>query len=433
MKYTWKKRLTAMVIGGLVAFTGSVALADTVELTLEQSIEMALKNNKTIKISAADKESAKWALKEAKGAKNFSIDLSHKDAKLGGDSYEKNTSKYSNTVSATLPIYSGDKIESLINQAAIGAEVGELNFANTKQQIKLDATKGYFAILQGGNLVQVSEETVRNLEAHLKNVRAQYAVGTVAKSDVLRSEVELANAEQNLIKAQNNYDLAMSSFNNIVGLPLETIVSIHDQLKYDKYQLSLDYSINYALTNRPDGIAAQKAIKVAEEGIDIAKSGQRPTVALSLQNSWEDNKFPGTDTSDWQVGLAAGWNIFDGNVTRSKVKQAEYTLVKSNEQAEQKKDAIQLEVRQAYLNMGESEKRINTSSVAVAKAQEDFKIAQVRYSAGVGTNTDVMDAQVKLTEAQTNYIQSLYDYNTSKAALDKAMGIAIANDADQAK
>lgn len=433
MKYTWKKRLTAMVIGGLVALNGSVALADTVELTLEQSIVMALQNNKTIKISAADKESAKWALKEAKGAKNFSIDLSHKDAKVGGDSYDRNASKYSNTVSATLPIYSGDKIESLIHQAAIGAEVGELNFKNTKQQIKLDVTKGYFAILQSGNLVQVAEETVRNLEAHLKNVRAQYAVGTVAKSDVLRSEVELANAEQNLIKAKNNYDLAMSSFNNIVGLPLETIVSIHDQLKYDKYQLSLDDSINYALTHRPDGIAAQKAIKVAEEGIDIAKSGQRPTVALSLQNSWEDDKFPGTDTSDWQVGLAADWNIFDGNVTRSKVKQAEYTLVKSNEQAEQKKDAIQLEVRQAYLNMGESEKRINTSSVAVAKAQEDFKIAQVRYSAGVGTNTDVMDAQVKLTEAQTNYIQSLYDYNTSKAALDKAMGIAIADDADKAK
>lgn len=425
MKYTWKKRLTAIIAGGLFAFNSGVVLADTVELTLDESIEMALKNNTSIKISEADKESALWALKEAKGAKSFSIDLSHQDVKLGGDSYDRSADRYSNSAAVTLPIYTGDKLESLIKQAQIGAEVGGLNLEDTKQQIKLDTTKGYFAILQASNLIQVCEETVRNLEEHLKNVRAQYAVGTVAKSDVLRSEVELANAEQELIKAKNNYELTMSSFNNIVGLPLDTIVAIHDQMKYDKYQLSLDDSIDFALRNRPDGIAAQKAIRSAEEGIDVARSGQLPTVALSFKNEWNDKDFPGTETSDWQVGLSTQWNVFDGNVTRSKVKQAQYALIKTKEQAQQKKDAIQLEVRQAYLNIGEAEKRINTSSVAVDKAQEDFKIAQVRYSAGVGTNTDVMDAQVKLTEAQTNYIQSLYDYNTSKAALDKAMGIAV--------
>ena len=423
MKYTLKKRLTAMVIGGLFAFNSSMVLANNVELTLEQSIELALTNNKSIKISEAEKESAKWAVREAKGAKNFSIDLSHKDGKFGGDS--AHGEKYSNEVQATLPIYTGDKIESIIKQAEIGAEVSELDVENSRQQVKLDATKGYFAILQSANMVQVSEETVRNLEAHLKNVRAQYAVGTVAKSDVLRSEVELANAEQLLIKAKNSYDLAMSSFNNVVGLPLDTVVTIHDELKYEKYGLSLADSIQYAITNRPDGIAAQKAIDIAKESIDIAKAGQRPTIALSAKNTWQDSRFPGDETSDWQVGLATSWNVFDGNVTRSKVKQANYSLVKSSEQAKQKQDAIQLEVRQCYLNMGEAEKRIQTSKVAVDKAQEDFKIAQVRYSAGVGTNIDVMDAQVKLTEAKTNYIQSLYDYNTSKAALDKAMGITV--------
>lgn len=413
---------------GLFAFSSSVALADNIELTLDQSIELALNNNKNIKISEADNESAKWSIKEAKGAKNFSIDLSHTDAEVGGDSYPKNVKDYSNKIQATLPIYTGDKVESIIKQAEIGAEVSELSLENSRQQVKLDATKGYFAILQGANLVQVSEETVRNLEAHLKNVRAQYAVGTVAKSDVLRSEVELANAEQKLIKAKNGYELAMSSFNNVVGLPLDTVVTIHDELKYEKYDLSLDDSINYALANRPDGIAAQKAIDVAKEGIDIAKSGQRPTVALSAKNTWEGSKFPGDDKSDWQVGLATNWNIFDGNVTRAKVKKANYALTKSSEQAKQKQDGIQLEVRQAYLNMSEAEKRIQTSKVAVDKAQEDFKIAQVRYSAGVGTNIDVMDAQVKLTEAQTNYIQSLYDYNTSKATLDKAMGIKVSGE-----
>lgn len=426
MKYIWKKRLTAMVMGGLFALSGATAFADAVELTLDESIELALNNNQRIKISEADNQSAKWKVREAQGAKNFSIDLSHTDARIGGDKYLNGTSSnFGNKVSATLPLYSGGKIESAINQAKIGAEVGELDLENTRQQVKLDATNGYFSILQAANLVQVGEESVSKLEEHLKNVRAQYAVGTVAKSDVLRSEVELADAQQALIKAQNGYDNALSSFNNVVGLPLDTIVNIRNEMKYEAYDLTLEDSIEYGLAHRPDGIAAQKAIDAAKEGVDIEKAGQRPTVGLVAENNWADDRFPGDSDSDWRVGLSTEWNVFDGNVTRSRIKQAEYAMLKSVEQAKQMQDQIQLEVRQAYLNMKEAEKRIQTSSVAVDKAQEDFKIAQVRYSAGVGTNLDVMDTRVALTQAQTNYIQSLYDYNTSKASLDKAMGIAV--------
>lgn len=431
-KYTWKKRLTAMVLGGLFALSSSVTMAaNAVELTLDESIELALSNNKSIKISESDNESTKWALREAQGAKNFSIDLSHTDVRVGGNKYSNSAlnqagNSFGNTVAATIPIYTGGRLESAVNKAKIGTQVGELNLEDTKQTVKLDATKGYFSILQGRNLVQVSEESVRNLEEHLKNVRAQYAVGTVAKSDVLRSEVELANEQQNLIIQQNTYELAMSSFNNIIGLPLDTIVTIRDELKYAPYVLSLDDSIAYALTHRPDGIAAQKAVDMAKESVDMAKAGQRPMVSFVAQNNWEKDTFPGTDDSDWKVGLSTNWNVFDGNVTRSQIKQSEYAMKRAEDVYKQAQDSIQLEVRQQYLNMGEAEKRIQTSQVTVDKAREDFKIAQVRYSAGVGTNLDVMDAQVALSQAQTNYIQSLYDYNTSKAALDKAMGIAAA-------
>lgn len=432
MKYSWKKRLTAAIACGVFALTSAPALADDVELTLEESIELALNNNQSIKIAAAEYSAAQWALKEAQGAKSFSISLSHSDDWFGGDlPVTKNKKEFSNAVSAKLPIYTGGKLESTIEQAKIGKEVKRLGVDDTMQQIKLDVTKGYFNILQTRNLVQVSEESVNQLEEHLKNVRAQYAVGTVAKSDVLRSEVELADAQQELIKAQNNQELAMSNFNNIVGMPLDTQVKIREEMRYDEYDLTLDNSILYALAHRPDGVAAQKSVEMAEQAVDIAKAGQRPTVSLAAANTWEDTSFPGDDTSTWNVGLTTNWNVFDGNVTRSQIKQAEANLIKSKEQARQTQDGIQLEVRQAYLNMKEAEKRIQTSKVTVEKAQEDFKIAQVRYSAGVGTNIDVIDAQVALTKAQTNYIQSLYDYNTSKAALDKAMGIDVEQDAPE--
>ena len=429
IKYNFNKQLTAMVLGALLSFASATAFANAVDLTLEESINLALNNNQSIKISSAAKEGTKWDLAAAKGAKNFSIDLTHKDGRsetYSSTKYKLVTSTaFTNTVAATLPVYTGGKLESTINKAKINTEVSDLTLENTKQQVKLDVTTDYFNILQCADVVKVSEESVNSLKGHLQNVQAQYAVGTVAKSDVLRSEVEVADAEQTLIAAKNSYDLAVATFNNVVGLSLDTTVNIKDELKYEKYEVSLPDSIDYALANRPDGIAAQKSIDMAKEGVNIAKSGQKPQVNFSASKSFADDKFAGTDNYGWAVGLTTTWDVFDGNVTKASIKSSEAALLKTVETAKQTKDSIQLEVRKAYLNMTKAEKQIQTSKVAVDKAQEDFKIAQVRYSAGVGTNIDVIDAQVSLTTAQNNYIAALYDYNTGKANLDKAMGIAV--------
>lgn len=429
IKYNFNKKLTTMVLCGLLSFASATVFASSVDLTLEDSIKLALENNQSIKISGAAQEGAKWDLATAKGGKNFSVDLTHKDSRNETFSSSKNqlvtSNAFSNTIAASLPIYTGGKLESTINKAKINTEISDLTLENTKQQVKLDVTTDYFSILQCADLVKVSEESVNTLKGHLNNVQAQYAVGTVAKSDVLRSEVELANAEQTLTKAKNSYELAVSTFNNVIGLPLDTTVNIKDELKYEKYELSLADSIAYALANRPDGIAAQKSIDMAKEGVNIAKAGQKPQVGLALSKGWADDKFAGTDNNGWAVGLTTTWNVFDSNVTHSEIKSSEASLLKTVETAKQTQDSIQLEVRKAFLNMTNAEKNIQTSKVAEDKAQEDLKIAQVRYSSGVGTNIDVMDAQVALTTAQNNYIQALYDYNTGKASLDKAMGIAV--------
>lgn len=119
-------------------------------------------------------------------------------------------------------------------------------------------------------------------------------------------------------------------------------------------------------------------------------------------------------------------NIFDSGVTLSKVHSAEEKLVQAEETYRDTVNSVELEVRSNYLNLREAEKRISTTQVAVAKAEEDFHIAQVRYMAGVGTNLDVIDAQVALTEAKTNFVNALYDYNTSKIALETSMGVPVA-------
>ena len=425
----WRKQLAAFVAASLLTLSAGTVWADPVNLSLEESIALALKNNPSIKVAEAEAEAAAWKITQAKSGKLPTISFNHTSGRGSYDNPLTGTSgianNYGNNVTLTLPLYTGDKVESAVKQAKLGHEVANLGLAKTKQQLKLDVTTAYYNLLHTRNLVVVAQEAVNNLTEHLKNVQAHYEVGTVAKSDLLRSEVELANARQNLIKAQNVASLAEASLNNLIGLPLDSELVLAEELQYQKVEITLEECISYALANRPEAAQAKLAIAIAEEGRDIAKSGYLPTIGLSARNEWSDDKFPGFENDNWQVGASLSLNIFDSGLTRSQVKQADAAIAKAQQQAQQIFDGIQLEVREAYLSMIEAEKRIDTTQVAVAKAEEDLKIAQVRYAAGVGTNIDVLDAQVALTQARTNFIQALYDFNTSKAKLEKAMGVAV--------
>ncbi len=436
------KRMSALITGSILAAAALPGFAAPVELTLDEAIDMALKSNPAIKISESDLNKAGWDVKMAKAGKAPSVTLSHnasrtKSAASVGVGYdtskqpftvpipESYNTRYANSVDMTLPLYTGGKLEGTIEKAKLGLKVSDLGVEKAQQQVKLDATTGYYSILQTRNLVKLSEESLERLNAHLKNVEAQYNAGTVAKSDVLRSEVEKASAEQSLIKANNAYELAISSLNNVVGLPLDTPLVLKEELNYAKYDKTLAECISAALANRPDLAQATANLDIAKSEIKVAESGNKLTVAATASEKWNDKDFPGTDNNNWVIGINASYNLFDAGVTRSQVKGAEAGLDKASEQLRQARDGAQLEVRQAYLNMQEAEKRIETSKVAVTKAEEDYKISQVRYSAGVGTNLDVIDSQVALTSAKTDYVQAMYDYNTSRAKLDKAMGVTV--------
>jgi TolC family type I secretion outer membrane protein len=419
------RRLASALIGSCLLLNTAFAAAVPYELTLDESIRLALANNPAIKVAEADKEKAAWVVKEAKAGKAPTLSLGHTSERVHSDETDRTNNNFENTVSLSLPLYTGGKAESAIEQAKLNNDSAALGLEDTKQQIRLDATSAYYTVLQASNMVKLSQESVDRLNAHVQNVQAKYQVGTVAKTDVLRSEVEAADAEQSLIKAENSYELSIASLNDVIGMPLDTQITVKDQLKYEQVSLTLEQAIQQALVNRPDLAQAELSVAVAEEGVKGARSGYRPTIGLSASEGWDDTSFPGTDNNTWSVGVKASWNIFDSGLTNSQVKQSQASLEKTRQQRQQAKDAAQLEVRQAYLNLKEAEKRIATSQVTVIKAEEDYKIAQVRYTSGVGTNLDVIDSQVALTQAKTNYVQSLYDYNTSRAKLEKAIGAKV--------
>lgn len=417
--------VTAIVLGLMSAQT---AFAAAVEINLDKAIEMALKTNPTVKISEADSSVAKAQKDEAKASRWLSIDYTHKTARGGYyDSADgaapHNT--HSNGFDASIPLYTGGKLSGTIEQAVQNYKSSEYGVDESYQAVKLSATNGYYAVLQAIDTVKLSKDSVERLSAHLQNVQAQYDVGVVAKVDVLRSQVELADAEQTLIKAQNAYDLAVADLNNIIGLPHGTDLKVTESLQYNKYDNPMENCINFALANRPELFQAEAGIEAAKASVKVAKSGYMPQVAASASNDWSSANWPGDDGENWGVGISVSLNVFDSGVTAAKVRAADANLYKAEETYRQTKDSVQLDVRNNYLSLREAEKRIATSRVAVDSAEEDYRISQLRYQAGVGTNIDVMDAQVALTQAKNNYVQALYDYNTSSAALAKAMGVPV--------
>ena len=427
-KRHWQCFAASLLIGGMLlaeTAAGLTAPSNPSELSLDDSIAIALKNNPSIKMAALDKEKAEWSIREAEAGKwptlSLAGDQTYASAAapgvLAGDSGGV-------SLHATWPLYTGGRTEGLIEQARLNADIANQGIAKAISQLRLDTTTAYYNALQARNMVKVNQETVDNLAEHLKNVEAQYAAGTVAKADVLQTEVQLANAQQNLTKAQNDYDVAEATLNKTIGLPMGARNILKNELTYVKYDKSLDESIQMALKNRPEVFQAKASIDAAEAGVKVAGSNRLPTISLTGADGWSGNSFPGQDNS-WTLSLTASWDIFDAGLTKAKVKEAQTAVDTAIQSDIETRQELELNVRQAYLSMKEAERRIETSRVAVDKAQEDLKIARTKYYAGAGTNLDVIDAQLALTQAETNYTQALYDYNTNKVKLEEATGVNI--------
>ena len=424
-----KKIMAALTVCLLSAALPTVLAAeDSGALTLEKSIQLAMDQNEQIHAMQSSSEAAKWSLEQAKGAREPSLTYSHTAAKIGGKYWQTfhitddPSSYFINTFAASYPVYTGGKIEGGIAAARIGAEISDLQLVNVKQQIRYAATQAYYNILACQNFEQARAQAVDQLAGHLDNVNQELQVGLVARADVLRSEVALANAQQALVTARNNTAVAKASFNKLLGRSVQEPVSIADALTYEPTSYELSECVDYALSHRADYDAAQKSIDAAKENVKIAAAGSKPSVALTGSYTTYDTKFNEFGTKQWMAGVNVSMNIFDGDITSNKVKEAKAREAQAEHSAKDEASTVEFEVQQAYLDMKKSESNIDTNKTAVSKAEEDFRLAGARYNANLGTNLDVVDAEVALTNARTNYIQSLYDYNVSKAALEKAMG-----------
>lgn len=418
-------------------FFPNIALGES--MTLNECVNIALKNNRSIEQAAAGRENARWGLSEARRSAGLSLTWSVSGMHIGGKSYQDGRAahdlygtasydnEFSHVLSIQMPIYTGGQLEGAQKSARYTLNAADLQLENARQNVRYGVRAAYYQVLQCKSLIQMREEAVKNLKAHLKEVEYHYEVGIVAKSDILATSVQLANQQQALVTAKANYNKALVSLKNIMGISAMTELELTDNLKAVEVFPSIEECILYGFNNRPDALAAEYNVKSAEAKIISAKSDYKPKVNLVVEKSLqgEGALFKDDHKEAWKAGVEAKWKFFDNGVTDAKVNEANAAFLRVQSQAKEAKEKIELEIAEAYEDLTAAIENIRITEDAVNKASADYIIAQARYTEGVDTNLAVMDAQEKVIQARQNYYTALFNANTGIAKLEKAMGMPV--------
>ena len=221
------RKMAACLMAGML-LSLPAAFAAPLDLTLDNAVKMALDTNPTGKMAIYDFEASKGALTAARSYRWPTVAGVNNSSKTwAGDTANLNNGKpngfmldkYTNYLNFNWTLWAGNKIESQVSQAKLTVDSNQWGVALSRQSLKFNATDAFYKLMGARDYVTLCIESVDRLEQYLRDVRLQFEVGVVAKVDVLRSEVSLAQAQQNLIDARNAYDLAMANLNNIIGTP----------------------------------------------------------------------------------------------------------------------------------------------------------------------------------------------------------------------
>ena len=413
---------------------GALLLAPTCfarDLSLADAISLALSGNTSLRVTQKDEITAAEALKEATGENSLSASLSD-SLSVSKQSDSDRQSSNGLTVTGTLPVYSGGKNEAAIRRAQLALDAAGLTTERAREDLKLSVIQAYYDALEAKKTIAVREDTVAKYRDHLDLTSSLYAAGSKARIDVLDMSVQLSNARQDLIKAQNSYEVDLAKLRDYLGIDREEPLTLTTDFVYAPFGISLSDAVAYAYRNRKDILADRNRLRQKEESLAEAKAGYKPSVNFSV-SAGQSNAFEpsGDSTQDIRGTVALSWNIFDSGVTKARVKSADNDIDVARLTLQKDKEAADLTLRTAYYNMREAEERFISTGNAVKLAEENYYIAREKYRAGEGLMVDITDAQESLATARLNEISARYDYVRYKAAVENAMGEPL-SDAERA-
>ena len=412
------------------------------KLTLDQTIKAAIEANLRLQQSQ-DEIAAAQATKRARTTEflptlNARYGYIRRDnpttQALGGadgeiiDVLTQPEDEYNFVTSFNQPIFTGFALLNQYKIASMGLDVAKYLEKITRQDVILDAKNAYYSVLKTQKLVDVARDTVRQIAAQKDVAENMYRVGMSPLNDLLQSQVQLANAKQRLITAQNTMEITKSQFNTLLRRPVNSPVDIADILDYTPFEYDIDYCLAQAEANREEIQVADLEVQIAQKDYRLSQRDYYPSVNLTgtlthRGTDWDVNGGEGIgDDKFWDIRATASWNFWEWGRTTYGVREKLSRLAQAKSRKEEILDNIDLGVKEAYLRTIESEQNIITIEKAIEQAKENLRITEERFKEQVSTQTDVLVAQTLETDTMTNYYNALYDYKVAKAVLYRTIG-----------
>lgn len=398
---------------------------------LERCVTRALNANPAMTGIRAQLQGARYGENSALGqfgpALNGSYGYLYYDRK---NSLSDKHDDWVGSLNLTQPVFQGFNLLAGWQKAQLNKESTEAQLTDVELTLVESVQSNFLSLLKARMDVKSAEDSVARLESQLKVTTAFYDVGLRPKAEVLDAEVDLATAKQELLKARNNVSTQEAQLNTLLNIPIEAPVEYVGELKYIPFGLSLKDCLTRAYANRPDLIIGQKSVDMAQKDVTMAESSFYPKVDAT----WDyvnrgDN--PGLDgggaysersSEYWTAGVGATMNIFQWGADYYNSRQYAQVVKQMEADLENTRLNAGFEVKRSLLSIQEAADRITVAQKSVVAAEEAYRMAVARYQAQVGTNTDVLNAQERLTFAEAQLSQALADYGTAVSALYVAMG-----------
>lgn len=411
-------------------------------VTLEDCVETALQDNPDAQAAAQRVESARAAIREAESAyypqltlagtygrtdnagQAMFMALNQRSLNMAAPGFDINnpgdTENLRAGIGAKMRLLDGGQRGLYRDMAKLGTEASKSQKEAILNELIYQVTRGYYGILQAQAFVKVQEETVASLEENLRVANERFKAGTAVQTDVLNLEVKLAQAREDLIRAQNGAQLAVAALNTAIGQDLVPQSPLAENERTDLTPPP-DPQDADAIEDRAELKAARLNTRIQENAWKKSQRDYFPTVSAFGSVDWDSDVSSDFEQS-YFAGAMAEWEFFTGFRRGASTDSAKANYEAAKAQERKARDNLRLDLTQAQLAIKEAWERRDVASRSVTSAEEALRITQERYKQGAADITELLTAQVGLTATRTRNVAAYYDYLTAQANLKRAEG-----------
>jgi len=412
---------------------------EVLSLSLDETIRMALENNRDIRIQEEEVTFAKANIMAAQSRffpqASIGYGFTYTDAVLTTDSLpdrRKDTRIFTGyksnnqlTLNGSQMIYDGGASIANLKEARVQLKIQEETLAARRLDIEFEARRLFYGLLLAYETLRINQYLVDQSQAHYENVKNKYEQGTSSRFDALQSKVQVSKLIPPLIQAENSIEIISNDLKKLLYLEIGCTIKLKDSLRYLPVDVDLEVFLKEAYKNSPQIHLKVLGVDLEKWAIEFAKSGWYPNVNaagnyLYTSDNVSDMVDPRHD--NWNLGISASFSIFDGMSTLAKVKEAKARYSQAFLSKENVMEQIAVDVRRGCLDLKKAHAIILSQKDSLAEAKDALNISYIGYDNGVMINLDVIDAQVSLSQVEKNLAEGMYDYLLAKAYLDKVMG-----------